>query len=413
MHASRLILTARIMISRRARSSWKKLGASLPISVCGLTTIEIRILLPHLLPYFALSLMSEAGFSRRTDSLMLRLLYMRLAVIAGVDKRVSLESKGGSEVWAAQFVTEAAKRGHTVDLYAVGGSLEVPGSRVVPILPQTLPTYLDNAYFSSNTSQRKEQLMSTVYGAALNQIAARAGAYDLLIDSVAYPSFSFNTGTLSIPALMVGHFPVDFMLEFYQQIFGWPERTTVVFPSKYQYEHAKFLEERHKVHIPHGIDERALRFSPKGSNTMVWMSRVHHTRMDKGLEDAVLAAHSTGRTLRASGIVERSSRAYFEERIQPHLYGTVSFVEQSPDAAPELIDDGVTGLLVNPSDADVRGDFIIKKAGFEGLCEAIQWVYGLDEASYLRMRANSREKVAESYSIGVMIDGYEKLFARM
>src|SRR3990167_2615134 len=113
MHASRLILTARIMISRRARSSWKKLGASLPISVCGLTTIEIRILLPHLLPYFALSLMSEAGFSRRTDSLMLRLLYMRLAVIAGVDKRVSLESKGGSQDLGREYVSTTAKIGPT------------------------------------------------------------------------------------------------------------------------------------------------------------------------------------------------------------------------------------------------------------------------------------------------------------
>jgi len=37
-----------------------------------------------------------------------------------------------------------------------------------------------------------------------------------------------------------------------------------------------------------------------------------------------------------------------------------------------MIKDGETGFIVNPSDDDIRGNFIIKKTGIEGLCEAVE-----------------------------------------
>ena len=41
-------------------------------------------------------------------------------------------------------------------------------------------------------------------------------------------------------------------------------------------------------------------------------------------------------------------------------------------SVPEVIKDGETGFVVNPSDDDIRGNFIIKKTGLEGLCEAVE-----------------------------------------
>lgn len=82
-------------------------------------------------------------------------------------------------------------------------------------------------------------------------------------------------------------------------------------------------------------------------------------------------------------------------------------------AAPEVIKDGETGFLVNPSDDDIKGDFIIKKTGIEGLQEAVQWVYGLSENEYRKMRKNCRKLVEEKFTVEKMVDNYEKVYERI
>lgn len=76
----------------------------------------------------------------------------------------------------------------------------------------------------------------------------------------------------------------------------------------------------------------------------------------------------------------------------------------------ELIKDGVTGYLVNPSDDDIRGDFIVKKTGFEGLCEAVQKIYALDQPDYELMRLMTRNHAASTFNINSMVDNYVSLY---
>lgn len=73
---------------------------------------------------------------------------------------------------------------------------------------------------------------------------------------------------------------------------------------------------------------------------------------------------------------------------------------------PELIKDGETGYLVNPSDKDIRGDYITKKTGFEGMCEAVQRLYALSEGEYQAMRRNCREHVEKKFNVDDMVDNY-------
>ena len=72
----------------------------------------------------------------------------------------------------------------------------------------------------------------------------------------------------------------------------------------------------------------------------------------------------------------------------------------------ELIKDGETGYLVNPSDTDVRGNFITKKTGFEGMCEAVRKLYALPEEEYKFMRKKSREHVEKMFNVDDMVDKY-------
>ena len=79
-------------------------------------------------------------------------------------------------------------------------------------------------------------------------------------------------------------------------------------------------------------------------------------------------------------------------------------------SVPEIVRDGETGFIVNPSDQDIRGDFIIKKTGIEGLEEAINKIYSMPEDEYKKMRLNCRTHVEKNFTVERMVDEYEKVY---
>ncbi len=79
-------------------------------------------------------------------------------------------------------------------------------------------------------------------------------------------------------------------------------------------------------------------------------------------------------------------------------------------SVPEVIKDGETGFIVNSSEEDKRGDWIIKKTGIEGLCEAVERMYALPEEEYKQMRKNCRAHVEKYFTVERMVDQYETLY---
>ena len=82
-------------------------------------------------------------------------------------------------------------------------------------------------------------------------------------------------------------------------------------------------------------------------------------------------------------------------------------------AAPEIIEDGKTGLLVNLSEEQSRGDWIIKRCGVEGLCDAVQYIYKMKESEYMSMRYACAKHVKEKYNIERMVQRYESLYRKV
>jgi glycosyltransferase involved in cell wall biosynthesis len=75
-------------------------------------------------------------------------------------------------------------------------------------------------------------------------------------------------------------------------------------------------------------------------------------------------------------------------------------------SVPEVVKDGETGFIVNPSDTDIRGNWIIKKTGLEGLCEAVERIYSMPKEQYLQMRVACRQHVEKNFSVERMVDEY-------
>lgn len=75
-------------------------------------------------------------------------------------------------------------------------------------------------------------------------------------------------------------------------------------------------------------------------------------------------------------------------------------------SAAEIIQDGVTGFLVNPSDHDKRGDYSIKTTGTQGFIEATHRLMNLSHEEYTKMRHACRTDAENRFSQQRMIKDY-------
>lgn len=80
---------------------------------------------------------------------------------------------------------------------------------------------------------------------------------------------------------------------------------------------------------------------------------------------------------------------------------------------PEVIKDGKTGFIVNPSQDDIRGNWIIKKTGNEGLLEAVERIYSMSIEQYTQMRKQCRNHVENNFTIEKMVQSYEKVYSQL
>jgi glycosyltransferase involved in cell wall biosynthesis len=182
--------------------------------------------------------------------------------------------------------------------------------------------------------------------------------------------------------------------------------------------------------VPHGIDLDALPFDPAGSDDLVAFGRIHP---DKGTHTAIEIARRAGRRLIVCGIVQ--DQDYFRELVEPHLDGDrvvylgsvgpddrgrilgaaaallhpIEFAEPfglsvveamacgTPVVAyrkgsmPEVVDEGITGRLVNTVGEAVA---------------AVATIAGID-------RGGCREQARKRFGADRMVDDYLRIYRKI
>jgi len=79
-------------------------------------------------------------------------------------------------------------------------------------------------------------------------------------------------------------------------------------------------------------------------------------------------------------------------------------------SVPEIVADGISGFIVNSSDEDIRGDYIIKKTGVAGLAEAIEKIYSMTTSQYLSLRKSTRVHAEKMFDVKRMISQYIEIY---
>lgn len=207
--------------------------------------------------------------------------------------------------------------------------------------------------------------------------------------------------------------------------------------------------------IYNGVDEGVFSFNPKGGDSIIWAGRAIP---QKGADIVVNSVSNTSYNAKLFAIPKKEYEEWFEKSVilplkqltnrkQFSLSTTTSHEEliahyqksklllfpvmheesfglvlieamscgtpvvaYARGAIPEIVKDGVTGFLVNESENDIRGDWIIKKTGIEGLKEAIERIYAMSEKEYLTMRKACRDRVEKNFTIERMTQEYTQVY---
>lgn len=210
--------------------------------------------------------------------------------------------------------------------------------------------------------------------------------------------------------------------------------------------------------IYHGIELEDFAFDPKGGECMMWAGRAIP---QKGADLVIQVAKEVKQPAKLFGVSKPEYQEWLQEKLQkavsdptlpasislaldyerarlvPHFQTSKAFlfpthfeeafglvlveamacgtpvIAFARGAVPEVVEDGVTGFIVNPSDTDIRGDWVIKKTGLEGLCEAAERIYALSEEEYRQMRLACRKRVEQYFTVERMAGQYAQLYARI
>ena len=208
--------------------------------------------------------------------------------------------------------------------------------------------------------------------------------------------------------------------------------------------------------IPHGIDsKRTWKFDAMGGEHMVWAGRAIK---EKGINELPTIAKKAQRTLDVYPMLKAESPKWIQdlyakkkrplsffsmhESINRHdlafkyqkskvclfpiaweePFGFVLIealacgtpvIAYARGSVSEIIEDGVTGFIINPTPDEKKGDFIIKKTGIDGFCEAISRIYAMPEQEYRAMRKACRQKVEHCFTVQQMMKRYIEIYKKV
>lgn len=373
---------------------------------------------------------------------------VRVAFVSVSHKPISPTSTGGLETFAIYYLNQLKQSDCKITLFAAKETdLSLfPGIDFIPLfsladIQEVKDEDLESKEFTLNYSMFQY--------AALAKVLERQDEFDIIHFSCAqwYAALilSQNSDKPVISTIHVNNLkenPLKYVLNNFK-------KTYLVNISNFSSTPFSNYENRETVY--NGIDLNLFPFQTSSNSYFGWLGRIAPA---KGLKEALLATKKANVEFIASG--PKDFAEYYQKDIEPLLddkrklidplglktkgkflsdakavllpiqweepFGLVAIEAMAcgtpvltfaKGALPEIIVDGVTGFIVNPSEEDKRGDFIIKKTGIEGLVEAIQKLNSLSQEEYIKMRQACRKRVEENFSVEKMTEGYEKVYRKI
>lgn len=333
---------------------------------------------------------------------------MKIAMLAPIAWRTPPRHYGPWELVTSLLTEALVARGIDVTLFATRDS--VTAARLDGVVPAP---YSEDPAIDAKVWEHRH----------LSHLFAQADRFDIIHNQADFPAHAFAPLVKTPIVTTIHGFSSDRILPMYV-----PYQDRVHFVAISDADRHPAL--RYAATIHHGIPIADFPFDPRGSEDLLFFGRIHP---DKGAATAIAAANESGRRLDLYGIVQ--DERYHAREVAPRVDGTriayhgavggaarvralggarallhlidfdepfgLSVIEAmacgTPVVAtrrgsmPELIEDGVTGFLVDD---------------LPGAVSAIARVGEID-------RAACRAAVAARFDVGRMADDYIALYRRI
>ncbi|QQG41034.1 MAG: glycosyltransferase [Candidatus Levyibacteriota bacterium] len=370
---------------------------------------------------------------------------MKVAIIASNYLSLKKTTKKGTEIIVHTFINSLVKqKSLQITTFASGDS--------------DLPTKIESIdYYPSTANEHIIKAGKHIIFelALLSKAFSQQDKFDLYHinigdGDIALPFAPF----VKKPILITLYHPTDIQYaKKYFSLFEENKNVYFVSPTNIQRKRLPYLP--YIATIYHGIDAyHSFIFNPQGGTNMMWAGRAIP---QKGMDIVIEIARLTKQNLKLFGITKSEHKLWFNDILQKidqvnlstsisialnknrhelikhfqtsklflfpvqweepfGLVMTESMACGTPVIAygrgsiPEIIKDGETGFIVNPSDDDIRGNWIIKKTGINGLREAVNRIYAMPKNEYLQMRRLCRKHVEENFTVEKMVDEYKKVY---
>jgi glycosyltransferase involved in cell wall biosynthesis len=396
---------------------------------------------------------------------------MDIAIIANLYKELSNNAPGGTELFAFLLTQELSCRNSIkhIDVYGVGNNPFVnPKISFIKLLETDINTFMmSNQILKELSSERpylSDELQYNLITKTYKMISEKK--YDIIHNNSTSSLFhSLNylqvAKTINTPVITTLHTNISspsvmipYQLKFHKL------RSNYYF-TPIAHHQIRFAKE-HSLDIPltspvyNGIDIKQYSFqenTPQKNNGL-WVGRISK-KHNKGLKETLIATKRLETSLIVIATID--DQKFFDDEIQPlihnhvklyipsikseskaKIYKNSSFfiypimweepfgfifleamasgtpiIAYAKGAVPEIVKDGETGFIINSSNSDIRGNWVIKKTGIDGLCEAINHIKTMPENHYLAMRKACRKQVENKFTIKQMVDKYEKIYAKI
>ncbi len=364
---------------------------------------------------------------------------MRLIFLAELTKPVSIDGGGGVNKIVSYLTEGLIKKGHEVILLASGDSKT--SARLIPVIDKHLDSFSDMNKKVKDLSKVKaiphiRQLINSPEDIIVNHLVWRTLLFSEVFENPIVTTLHNNP--LS-----------DYANEIYKKTVKGHYLISLSLNQKHILESKQI---KILTNIYNGIPVKDFSFEETAKDDyLFYLGRISK---GKGLDEIMYVAEKYNKPLKIAGDKDDMEEAYFAEVMgkistsqKMETVGELSFkmknellastryflfpvqweepfglvvaeamacgtpvIAYARGSMPELIQDGINGFLVNQSADYQRTDYIVKKTGIEGLCEAVERMYSMPEEEYRQMRKNCREHVEKYFSVERMVDEYEKVY---
>ena len=363
---------------------------------------------------------------------------LRIAQIVPIWGVYDPESSTGINLVARELTRGLINHGHKVTIIAPRGSFKDEGTELIETIePLTLRKL--------SLFDEEALAYSLIHG---SMAVSYASSFDVIHNHMEHLFMPF-VSLIKTPVVTTIHgvnFPASA-----RAIFTYYNNHSYVSISRKSKEVLPFINFCETVH--NGIQINDYKLSDTGGKKLVFLGRLVP---EKGAHTAIEVARISKLPLVIAGQKEAGAEDYFEKLQKQAVSADVTFVQwldfhekikllqealallfpinwEEPfglvmtesmacgtpvlafakGSIPEIVKDGETGFIVDSSEEDKRGDFIIKRTGIDGLTEAVERIYAMSPEEYQKMRLACRKHVEDNFTIEKMVDGYEKVYEKV